>query len=102
MQSHLNSEFRKCFAALPTEVKRAAIGDYRLWKQDHFANGLHFKPVNDKKPVYSVRAGAGWRALGARKGEVIVWYWIGSHAMYNRLIKNLDKKNTDNIQEKAS
>lgn len=101
MESHINPAFRKCFAALSAEVQRAAIADYRLWKRDPFANGLHFKSVDTKKIVWSIRAGIGWRAFGTRKGDEIVWYWIGSHEEYNRLIKNVRKKDTTNIQDKA-
>jgi hypothetical protein len=39
--------------------------------------------------VYSVRVGLGWRALGVREGDVMVWFWIGSHADYDRLLETL-------------
>ena len=27
-----------------------------------------------------------WRALGRRDGNTVTWFWIGSHAEYDRLI----------------
>jgi hypothetical protein len=36
-----------------------------------------------------VRVGIGWRALGFREGEAIVWFWIGSHNVYDKLIEQL-------------
>ena len=48
--------------------------------------GLDFKRVGRKSPVYSVRVGIGWRALGLLQGNTVVWFWIGSHTQYNRLL----------------
>ena len=39
--------------------------------------------------VYSVRVTLGFRALGLLEGEEITWFWIGSHADYDRLLKTL-------------
>ena len=36
--------------------------------------------------VYSVRIGRGWRALGYMTDNSMVWFWIGSHAEYDRLL----------------
>jgi hypothetical protein len=48
---------------------------------------LHLKQVSHKKDVYSVRIGISYRALGLRKDDdVIVWFWIGSHAEYDKLL----------------
>jgi hypothetical protein len=33
--------------------------------------------------------GLGYRALGVREGETMVWFWIGSHAEYDRLVRGL-------------
>jgi hypothetical protein len=32
-----------------------------------------------------VRIGLGYRALGIRTGDEVVWFWIGSHADYDQL-----------------
>jgi len=39
--------------------------------------------------VWSVRVNQQYRALGRCKGSLVVWFWIGSHADYNELIKRL-------------
>jgi len=36
-----------------------------------------------------VRIGLGWRAVGIKKANVMIWYWIGSHGEYDALIKKL-------------
>jgi len=37
----------------------------------------------------SVRVTLGYRALGLLGAEEIVWFWIGTHAEYDRLLDNL-------------
>jgi hypothetical protein len=42
-----------------------------------------------KLPIYAVRIDLDWRALGILKGDAIVWFWIGPHADYERLLSKL-------------
>lgn len=86
MKSRLNEEFLECFRRLPEEVKELARKNYKLWVADHSHPSLHFKRVGMKKPIYSVRIGIGWRTLGLLDGDTITWFWIGSHAEYDRLV----------------
>ena len=48
---------------------------------------LRFKRVHPNEPIYSVRVGIGWRAMGLWEDNDIYWFWIGSHDAYERLIK---------------
>jgi len=41
------------------------------------------------KAIFSARIGLGFRALAVRDWEGWVWFWIGSHADYDRLLKQL-------------
>lgn len=36
-----------------------------------------------------MKIGMGWRVLGAAEGDEIVWFWIGSHNDYDKLLKRL-------------
>ena len=45
------------------------------------------KRVHATEPIMSVRVGLGYRALGTMHGEDILWFWIGSHADYDRLVR---------------
>jgi hypothetical protein len=45
--------------------------------------------VSQSQPVYSVRIGIGYRALGLQEGDQISWFWIGSHAEYDEMLKRL-------------
>lgn len=89
MNSYLTDDFRACFALLPEEVKKQAQRNYQRWKKDPHHPGLRFKRVHPREPLYSVRVGQGWRAIGLREGDSITWFWIGSHADYETLLSRL-------------
>jgi hypothetical protein len=89
VKSHLTDDFLKCFKELPERIKRLARENYKLWRRDNSHPSLEFKRVGKKYLTYSVRVGLGWRALGFKDNDTMVWFWIGSHAEYERLIKNL-------------
>jgi hypothetical protein len=90
MKSELTPEFLKCFRALPERGKQTARKNYRLWKENPRHPGLEFKKLNTPMLVYSVRAGIGWRAVGVLKDpDTMVWFWIGSHGEYDKLLKSL-------------
>ena len=89
MKSRLTEDFIICFRRLPHRIQRLARKNYRLWKQNPSHAGLEFKRVSQKLPTYSVRIGLGWRALGFMRDDTVVWFWIGSHADYDKLLKRL-------------
>jgi len=90
MKSELTDEFIECFADLPERVQKTARKNYKLWKQNPSHPSLEFKKLNTEQPTYSVRAGIGWRAVGVIKdSETIVWFWIGFHSNYDKLLKKL-------------
>ncbi len=90
MKSELTIEFIQHFAELPERVKKTARKNYQLWKQNPSHPSLEFKKLKTKQSIYSVRAGIGWRAVGVMKdSETIIWFWIGSHSNYDKLLKNL-------------
>ncbi len=87
MTSHVTARFRKCFAELPEPVRDQARRAYRLFLENPGHPSLRLKQVHSSKPIVSVRVGIGYRALGVRREETIIWFWIGSHADYDRLVK---------------
>jgi hypothetical protein len=58
-----------------------------MWKENPRHPSLHFKRVDDKEPIYSARVSDDYRVLGILEGDTMVWYWIGSHDEYERLLK---------------
>jgi hypothetical protein len=85
--SKAHRRFWDCFNELPVEVQALAREKYRLWQRDPFHPPLQFKPL--LADVWSIRVGQNHRALARRRGEMAVWFWIGTHEDYNKLIKRL-------------
>jgi hypothetical protein len=89
VNSHTTRRFREALESLPEAVQRQARDAYQLFLRDPRHPSLRFKQVHPTRPIYSARINADYRALGAREGGDIVWFWIGSHADYDRLISGL-------------
>ena len=89
MKSELDDEFIALFAKLPERIQRLARKNYRVWVEDTQHPSLEFKRVGVKSAVYSVRVGIGWRALGVLEEDTITWFWIGSHADYDGILRRM-------------
>jgi hypothetical protein len=87
VKSQLTPDFISCFRELPARIQRLARKNYRLWKENPFHPGVQFKLVGKRMLVYSVHLGISWRALGLKIEDAIVWFWIGSHAEYELLLR---------------
>ena len=86
MKSRTTKGFWRHFERLPRTVQLQATKAYRLWRDDPHHPSLHFKPVHAAEPVYSLRVSRDYRALGLRDVDIVTWFWIGSHADYDRLV----------------
>jgi hypothetical protein len=86
IHSRITRSFRTAFASLPGEIQEQTRRAYRLFQANPGHPSLRFKKVERTDNVYSVRVGLGYRALGVLEGSTVVWFWIGSHGSYDRLI----------------
>ncbi len=86
MNSRTTRRFWQMFDALPVDVQEQAREAYRLWSDNHQHPSLRFRRVEDTIPLYSARVGMRYRAVGRREEDTIRWFWIGSHADYDRLL----------------
>ena len=89
MRSHTTERFRKAFEKLPENIKVSARKAYKLWKEYPEHPGLQFKKVHKSQAIYSVRIGLSYRAIGVKQESTLIWFWIGSHAEYDKLIASL-------------
>jgi hypothetical protein len=85
--SRRTKAFVRLLAELPPDVVKQAKEAYRLWTRDPSHPGLRFKRIQNLDNVWSVRISKNYRAVGVRDGEKVVWFWIGSHADYDQLLK---------------
>lgn len=86
MISHTTGRFWKAYRQLDENVQKKAHRAYELFEQNPQHPSLHFKKVHPTEPLYSARVSLNHRALGIRDGNEIVWFWIGPHDEYERLI----------------
>lgn len=89
MKSRITEEFRRAFARLPKNVQRQARKAYRRFQDSPDYPALHFKKIHILREIYSIRITQNYHALGALQDDEIIWFWIGSHAEYDKLLKNL-------------
>ena len=89
MTSHITADFRRDFAALPDAVKQQARQAYRLFAADPHHPSLKFKKLPPHEDLWSARVSNNYRTIGRRRGDVIVWFFIGSHADYDKLLERL-------------
>lgn len=78
--------FWRHYQQLPKEVQELADRSFALLKSDPYHPSLHLKRVGKTRHLWSVRVGAHYRALGIEKPDGILWFWIGSHAEYEKLL----------------
>jgi mRNA-degrading endonuclease RelE of RelBE toxin-antitoxin system len=83
MKSATTAKFRQSFASLPAEVQRRARKAYQHWRENPRHPSLHFKKVGK---VWSARVDDNYRVLAHVIGDTVYWFWIGSHAEYERLL----------------
>ncbi len=89
MNSHTTESFRKLDDQLPPQIQVSAKNVFEKWQSNPLYPSIRFKQVHANKPIYSVRINRGWRALGIKEGETLIWFWIGSHTDYEKTISKI-------------
>jgi len=70
--------------------KSESEGSYRLFVADPAS--VKFKAIKrlaDGNQLCSARVTRDYRVLGVLVNDIVIWFWIGSHNNYERLIKEL-------------
>lgn len=83
MRHRANPRFWDYYRQLPEEVRRLADQSYRVLCTNPKHPSLHLKRIGR---FWSVRVGLHYRALAVEEQGTMVWFWVGPHAHYNRLI----------------
>jgi len=79
-----SSAFWDAYALLPKTIRAQADDAFEKLKNDPSHPSLRFKKVGK---FWSARVTADYRALAVRDGEDLVWFWIGTHADYDKLLR---------------
>jgi hypothetical protein len=85
MRHFTNEDFWRCYAALPQSVQDLADKNFGLLKSNPHYPSLHFKRVGR---YWSVRVGRRYRAVAVQIDEGLIWFWIGTHTEYDKLVGN--------------
>jgi hypothetical protein len=83
VKHHASRSFWRAYDALPQTIKFLAHKNFELLQMDTAHPSLHFKQVGR---YWSARVGRKHRALAVQDGQALVWFWIGDHDAYERLI----------------
>jgi hypothetical protein len=76
-------EFWGLYKALPQSVQELADRNFALLKNDSYHPSLHLKKAGC---YWSVRVGIHYRAVAVEVSDGLLWFWIGSHEEYNKLM----------------
>ncbi len=84
MRHFASPSFWNCHRKLSINIQQLADKNFDLLKQNPHYASLHFKRV---RKYWSVRIGLKHRALAYEIAEGLLWFWIGTHAEYDKLVK---------------
>ena len=87
MSSHTTQQFRKLLKNLPKEIRKQAKEAYKHFEDNPYHPALYFKRIHSTKPIYSIRISRDYRAVGIQHNNGIIWFWIGSHSDYDKILK---------------
>ena len=83
MRHHATPDFWACYRDLPPDVQSLADKSFVLLRDNPRHPSLHFKKVGR---FWSARIGLEHRALAVAGSEGLVWFWIGVHGEYDRIV----------------
>ncbi|KAB2881714.1 MAG: hypothetical protein F9K38_09470 [Pseudorhodoplanes sp.] len=84
MRHFANPAFWDAYARLPDSIRVHADRNFALLKENPQHPSLRLKKVGR---YWSARIGLHHRALALEVNEGLLWFWIGSHADYDALIR---------------
>ena len=75
--------FWRRFQELPAAVQQTARRNFELLESNPRHPSLRFRIVGR---YWSARVGAAYRAVAVQDGGDFIWFWIGPHDEYMRVI----------------
>lgn len=83
MNYFASRDFWHGYNSLPAEIQKLADKNFALLQSDPTHPSLHFKKVGRFR---SARVGLQHRTLAVEVEDGLLWFWIGKHAEYERII----------------
>lgn len=83
MKHFAGPSFWECYNKLPHHIQDLADKNFAKLKKNPQHPSLHLKKVGE---YWSVRVGIRYRSLGVEIEKGLLWFWIGTHAEYDKLV----------------
>ncbi len=83
MKHRASPRFWECYGRLPAPVRALADKNFALLKNEPAHPSLNLKHTGR---FWSVRVSRRYRALAVETDDDLVWFWVGSHSDYDKLI----------------
>jgi hypothetical protein len=83
LNHHASPDFWSCYRALPKEVQELADKSFALLKGNPKHPSLHFKRIDR---FWSARVGLHYRAVAVEAPDGLLWFWIGTHGEYDKVV----------------
>jgi len=84
MRHFASPSFWELYEELPTAIQELADKNFELLKANPKHPSLHLKKAGK---YWSARVGTKYRVLGVGIDEGMLWFWIGTHAEYDKLLE---------------
>ncbi len=84
MKHRSTTRFWFLYRQLPGEIQSLANRSFELLRKDSRHPSLHLKKIGR---LWSVRVGLHYRALAVEDDADLVWFWIGTHDEYDRILR---------------
>jgi len=81
--SYATDSFWSSYDSLPEEIRSQADKQFALFSTNPNHPSLRLKPVG---ALWSARVSKSYRVLARRRGDAFYWFWIGTHADYEKLL----------------
>jgi mRNA-degrading endonuclease RelE of RelBE toxin-antitoxin system len=86
MEHFADPEFWYHYRRLRDEIRELADKNFSLLNQSPRHPSLHLKKIRGREDLWSARVGRDYRALAVAIDDGLQWFWIETHADYERLI----------------
>jgi mRNA-degrading endonuclease RelE of RelBE toxin-antitoxin system len=84
MRHFASPSFWELYEKLPAAIQELADKNFELLKADPKHPSLHLKKAGK---YWSARVGIKYRTLGVEIDEGILWFWVGTHAEYDKMLE---------------
>ncbi len=83
MNHYASPSFWEYYQKLPPRIREASDKQFLLLKENPEHPSLHFKRTGE---FWSVRVTQKYRALAVEIDKGLLWFWIGPHEEYERIL----------------